>query len=85
MTNEKNDHDLLIELNTKVDGILEGLLKMDSLEVRIRDLEVDKATGQTEIKTLKSEVDRLRTMNTALSVFNGILTVVGLIFVYLVK
>ena len=89
MTNEKNDHDLLIELNTKVDNIVEGLKIMDKMETRLRDLEIarngDVSKFNSDMDTAKQEINRLRNSNTAYSIVSGLLTVIGFVAIYIIK
>ena len=69
---ENNDHDLLIALNTKIDNILERLSSVDGLEKRVRDLEIARGKETESMETQRSEIEKLRTVNSIWSATNTI-------------
>lgn len=80
-TTDMKDHDLLISLNSKMDSVLERLDKVDDLDKRVRDLEINMGAIRTDLNTNKSEVEKLRNTNvvwsTILSILSGISLYLG--------
>lgn len=70
MTEKENDHDLLIALNSKVDTILLRYDEMDTIEKRVREIEIKRGGDIENINTMRSEIEKLRNVNTVWSAFN---------------
>ena len=70
--NLEDDHDLLIQLNSKVDAILESLRQVPPIEERVRSLEKVSEKREEQISTIKGEVDKLRNTNNVWSFVNTI-------------
>lgn len=62
--NLEDDHDLLIQLNAKVDSIVEGLKQLPTIESRVRNLETDNARSQTEVKNHNEQIKNWSLGNT---------------------
>jgi hypothetical protein len=70
MAEKENDHDLLIALNSKVDTILLRYDEMDTIEKRVREIEIKRGGDIENINTMRSEIEKLRNVNTVWSAFN---------------
>lgn len=70
MTDQENDHDLLISLNSKVDSILLRYNEMDTIEKRVREIEIKRGGDIENITTMKNEIEKLRTTNAIWSALN---------------
>ena len=67
---KENDHDLLISLNSKVDSILLRYNEMDTIEKRVREIEIKRGGDIESITTIKNEIEKLRTTNAIWSTLN---------------
>jgi hypothetical protein len=70
MSEQENDHDLLISLNSKVDSILLRYNEMDTIEKRVREIEIKRGGDIESITTIKNEIEKLRTTNAIWSTLN---------------
>jgi len=70
MAEENDDHDLLIALNSKVDTILLRYTEIEKVETRVRSLEIFDGGYKENISTIKSEIEKLRSINTIWSAAN---------------
>lgn len=70
MTEQDNDHDLLIALNSKVDTILLRYTEIEKVEARVRELEIIGGGYKENLSTIKSEIEKLRNINTIWSTLN---------------
>ena len=70
MSEQENDHDLLISLNSKVDSILLRYNEMDTIEKRVREIEIKRGGDMESITTIKNEIEKLRTTNAIWSTLN---------------
>jgi len=70
MAEKENDHDLLTALNSKVDTILLRYDEMDTIEKRVREIEIKRGGDIENINTMRSEIEKLRNVNTVWSAFN---------------
>lgn len=52
-----NDHDLLIQLDTKMNHLIETLKDLPALESRLRDAENKTVQNSTEIANVKKDLD----------------------------
>ena len=77
---KEDDHDLLISLNSKVDSILLRYNEMDTIEKRVREIEIKRGGDIENITTMRGEIEKLRNVNAIWSTLN---TIGGLILAVL--
>ena len=77
---KEDDHDLLISLNSKVDSILLRYNEMDTIEKRVREIEIKRGGDIENINTMRGEIEKLRNVNAIWSTLN---TIGGLILAVL--
>ena len=70
MSEQENDHDLLISLNSKVDSILLRYNEMEKIKKRVREIEIKRGGDMESITTIKNEIEKLRTTNAIWSTLN---------------
>ena len=67
---DEKDHELLIMMNGKLDGLVAGLAGIPALEIRVRAVEQIQTAHGVAIDTIAKEVEKLRNTSNLWSTFN---------------
>lgn len=85
----QQDRDLLIRLETKLDGMRGDISEMKGLlsshDVRIREIEISQSHCTNEVDTLKDEVNRLRSSSNYKDIGTGLLAAIASILAIFVR
>lgn len=77
MTTE--DREAIVRLETKLDQVIENLKVLSKHDDRISNLEKNDCVKDEQIKTSKSEIEKLRNTNSAWNFGNTIAIIIGTI------